>query len=1052
MNNRVKHILSALTIYVLGSLFWTGAGGDSAAAEANFNRDDYHYDLRGRGLMQSVRADRNSGDTLAGYLWDMHSSAHCQKVIIGDDSTLFGSSIKTGDINNDGVNDLIVSATYANGSGPSDISNGGIYIFYGPYSNLDDSVFASEAGTVIIGEDSADVFGSSLEVGDVNGDAIPDLVAGAPWADGRDNGRNASGEVAVFFGGTTFPATMQSVTDADLIIYGFASYTPGTSHQFGHSVDLGDIDGDTIDDIIINAPGLDGLDEEPYDVGGAFVLFGRSTWPAEIDIESNHDMVLWGEDEKDGMMYLDNDWFRLYNNQAVGDINHDGYGDIAMGFAGGNGADNTGTEVGEVRLYYGRATPPDSVDLSADMDVVIWGADDEDYTGRVDFMDINHNGHDDLVIIVRGDGPDNMREAAGEICVVFDSETLPDTLFLPDDADLVIYGAETMDKMYYSAALFDILDDNTNDLVLSSIGGDGPGNTRPDCGEINILNSPDTLPAVIDLAAVAVDEQIFGPGEEEFVGIFDVHVDNLDDDLYEDIMIGAIHADFDEGIDVGKVFIISGADITLDDSDGDAIDAVCDNCPDDYNPDQADNEGDGLGDVCDDDDDDDGVGDQSDNCQFVFNPAQVDADSDGYGDACDNCPEVYNPDQADSDGDGMGDLCDFMNQVYDTLFTSTISLAVTNTGQMGCALTDTLGQMDFHGGYDCDDTYGGPNNRSETYLYDGTPFILRVDGADTVFNYSLTGMANDNDRTFHCLITEMDTSSNSFWSRIDGGDFYSSDSSLKMHCEFFAPLDASPSSFMVQVWKIHNNTSGTITDLMVGDFMDWDIPSDSLNLNRSDFLHLPPHDPVFGFTGWEFTADGEGNDNCISSSSRTGGSKIYAGTHFKPDTVMVQDEFCGMLADSATKWFAGGEGMLNPEMLITNLTYGYVWLPEIIDFVCVTYYGQYDLDPDDSLEFIVIRGSTYSEPLIKLMVVFEYAEGYIDDHPLTTEALCGDANGDLTINILDITYLISYLYKGGPPPVSPEMADVNGDGTVNILDITYLLNYLYKGGPAPDCP
>jgi hypothetical protein len=66
--------------------------------------------------------------------------------------------------------------------------------------------------------------------------------------------------------------------------------------------------------------------------------------------------------------------------------------------------------------------------------------------------------------------------------------------------------------------------------------------------------------------------------------------------------------------------------------------------------------------------------------------------------------------------------------------------------------------------------------------------------------------------------------------------------------------------------------------------------------------------------------------------------------------------------------------------------------------------------------------------------------------------LCGDVNNSGVVNIQDITYLISYLYKGGPAPVPYWKAgDVNNSGVVNIQDITYLISYLYKGGPAPHC-
>ncbi len=63
----------------------------------------------------------------------------------------------------------------------------------------------------------------------------------------------------------------------------------------------------------------------------------------------------------------------------------------------------------------------------------------------------------------------------------------------------------------------------------------------------------------------------------------------------------------------------------------------------------------------------------------------------------------------------------------------------------------------------------------------------------------------------------------------------------------------------------------------------------------------------------------------------------------------------------------------------------------------------------------------------------------------------GNANGDATINIFDITYIITYLYLAGPAPIPYRIcsADPNCDCTVNIFDVTYLISYLYIQGPAP---
>jgi len=64
--------------------------------------------------------------------------------------------------------------------------------------------------------------------------------------------------------------------------------------------------------------------------------------------------------------------------------------------------------------------------------------------------------------------------------------------------------------------------------------------------------------------------------------------------------------------------------------------------------------------------------------------------------------------------------------------------------------------------------------------------------------------------------------------------------------------------------------------------------------------------------------------------------------------------------------------------------------------------------------------------------------------------ICGDANYSETINILDVTYLINFLYKDGPEPIAFKLGDANSSGNINILDATFLIAYLYKDGTAPD--
>ncbi len=70
--------------------------------------------------------------------------------------------------------------------------------------------------------------------------------------------------------------------------------------------------------------------------------------------------------------------------------------------------------------------------------------------------------------------------------------------------------------------------------------------------------------------------------------------------------------------------------------------------------------------------------------------------------------------------------------------------------------------------------------------------------------------------------------------------------------------------------------------------------------------------------------------------------------------------------------------------------------------------------------------------------------------------LRGNVNNDPAdqIDISDLVALIEIVYHDGAPPECPPEANVDGsaDGSVDVDDVTYLVDYMFRGGPAPaDC-
>jgi hypothetical protein len=130
----------------------------------------------------------------------------------------------------------------------------------------------------------------------------------------------------------------------------------------------------------------------------------------------------------------------------------------------------------------------------------------------------------------------------------------------------------------------------------------------------------------------------------------------------------------------------------------------------------------------------------------------------------------------------------------------------------------------------------------------------------------------------------------------------------------------------------------------------------------------------------------------------------------------------------------------------------------------------YQYKQQDSIEWNNILNGTSMEPdsfpiiwqisdippgIYFLRAVAKDSAGIADSLPPTIRVLLysrGDANGDGTIGIDDVVYIVNYLYKDGSAPIPSIAGDVNCDDIVDIGDIVYLINFLFKNGDPPCSP